>query len=158
MTKTSICAMTLAVILTTVLLVISLPTIEATAPEPCPGKTVTVEINGGEPMGPFDIDSYSTDVGKMKKDNMFMFTHEVDGTLSTKMLDALKNGDTVDIHISTCKITGGGTTFKVHTVWLTGGSVTSVTETSGDDDDDFPKEKIKGKFTEIMRETETGSV
>jgi len=70
------------------------------------------------------------------------------------MLDALNNGDVVDIHITTCKQLGAEV-FKIHTVWLTGSTVTSVSETSDDSDDDFPKEKIKGKFTEIEKMTET---
>ena len=154
MTRTIILSAIVAATLMTGLLVGSFPTTNAAGPVgPCPGKTVTVVINGVE-MGPFDIDSYSTEVDKMKKNNMFMFTHEVDGVLSAKMLNALKNGDVVDIHITVCKELDPGM-FKIHTVWLTGGAVTSVSETSDDSDDDFPKEKIKGTFTEIERMTET---
>jgi hypothetical protein len=51
-----------------------------------------------------------------------------------------------------CKINFDGTA-KIHTVWLTGGTITSIDETSGDSDDDFPKEKIKGTFKKIERET-----
>ena len=153
MTRTIILSTIVAATLMTGLLVGSFPT--ANAIEPCPSKTVTVIIDGVD-MGPFDIDSYSTstEVDKMKKKNMFMFTHEVDGVLSTKMLNALNNGDVIDIHITTCKIPGEGG-MKIHTVWLTGGTVTSVSETSDDSFDDFPKEKIKGKFKEIERMTET---
>ena len=154
MTRTIILSTIVAATLMTGLLVGSFPIINATGPVgTCPGKTVIVVINGVE-MGPFDIDSYSTEVDKMKKNNMFMFTHEVDGVLSAKMLNALKNGDVVDIHITVCKELGPGM-FKIHTVWLTGGAVTSVSETSDDSDDDFPKEKIKGTFKKIETMTET---
>ena len=143
----------MAVILTTGLVATSLPTIEASV-DCDPSKTVIVRISGDEPMGPFAIDgySYSTENDKKKKKNMFMFAHEVDEMLSAKMLDALKNGNTVEIHFTTCQEIGSDV-FKEHTVWLTGGSITSISETSGDDKDDFPKEKISGKFTNVMRET-----
>ena len=154
MTRTIILTTLVAVTLMTGLLVGSIPTTIAAGPgAPCPppGKTVTVVIDGTE-MGPFDIDSYSTHTEKKKKNNTFMFTHEVDGMLSAKMLAALQNEDTVDIHITVCKINFDGTA-KIHTVWLTGGTITSIDETSGDSDDDFPKEKIKGTFKKIERET-----
>jgi len=144
-----------AITLVTGLLVGSIPTTIAAGPSaPCPppGKTVTVVIDGLE-MGPFDIDSYSTHTEKKKKDNTFMFTHEVDDMLSAKMLAALQNEESVDIHITVCKISGSGEA-KIHTVWLTGGTITSIDETSDDEVDDFPKEKIKGSFKEIERMTE----
>jgi len=153
MTRTIILTTLVAVTLMTGLLVGSFPTTNAAGPVgPCPGKTVTVVIDGNE-MGPFDIDSYSTHTEKKKKNNTFMFTHEVDGMLSAKMLAALQNGDQVDIHITVCKVGPEGG-MKIHTVWLTEGTITSVDETSDDSEDDFPKEKIKGKFKEIERMTE----
>ena len=54
------------------------------------------------------------------------------------MLNALKNGDEIKIHIEVCN---SAIPPKVHTVWLAGATVTSVSETSGDDDD-FPKENL----------------
>ncbi len=151
--KIGILSTIVAVILTTVLVATSLPTIEAS--ELCQGKTVIVRI-GGEPMGPFAIDSYSynTENDKKKKKNMFMFTHEVDEMLSAKMLAALKDRNIVEIHFTTC-LEIGNNVFKEHTVWLTGVSITSISETVGDDKDDFPKEKISGKFINVMRVTKT---
>jgi len=155
MTRTIILSAIVAATLMTGLLVGSFPTTNAETCLP-PTKHVTVSINGDPPMGPFDIDSYTatTEVDKSKKKNMFMFTHEVDDMLSAKMLAALNNGDVVDIHITMCQIDANGIVVKMHTVWLTGGTVTSVSETSDDSSDDFPKEKIKGTFTEIKKMTE----
>ncbi len=158
MTRTIILTTLVAATLMTGLLVGSIPTTIAAGPSaPCPpdGKTVIVVINGVQ-MGPFDIDSYSTHTEKKKKNNTFMFTHEVDGVLSGKMLAALQNGDTVDIHITVCKNSLSEFGAKIHTVWLTGGTITSIDETSDDSDDvdDFPKEKIKGKFDKIEKMTE----
>jgi len=155
MTRAIILTTLVAATLMTGLLVGSIPTTIAAGPSaPCPpdGKTVIVVINGVQ-MGPFDIDSYSTHTEKKKKNNTFMFTHEVDGVLSGKMLAALQNGDTVDIHITVCKNSLSESDKKIHTVWLTGGTITSVDETSDDSEDDFPKEKIKGKFEKIEKET-----
>jgi len=155
MTRAIILTTLVAATLMTGLLVGSIPTTIAAGPSaPCPpdGKTVIVVINGVQ-MGPFDIDSYSTHTEKKKKNNTFMFTHEVDGVLSGKMLAALQNGDTVDIHITVCKNSSSESGPKIHTVWLTGGTITSVDETSDDSEDDFPKEKIKGKFKKIEKET-----
>ncbi len=158
MTRTIILSTMIAATLMTGLLVGSIPTTIAAGPStPCisDGKTVIVVINGVE-MGPFDIDSYSTHTEKKKKNNTFMFTHEVDGVLSGKMLDALQNGDTVDIHITVC-INSASESPKIHTVWLTGGTITSIDETSSDDSDgpdDLAQEKIKGKFDKIEKMTE----
>jgi len=158
MTRMIILTTLVAATLMTGLLVGSIPTTIAAGPSaPCPpdGKTVIVVINGVQ-MGPFDIDSYSTHAEKKKKNNTFMFTHEVDGVLSGKMLAALQNGDTVDIHITVCKNSLSEKDAKTHTVWLTGGTITSIDETSDDSDgpDDLPKEKIKGKFDKIEKMTE----
>jgi len=150
-TKTTISALILAATLTTGLLAGALPTIEAIH-EPCPRKTVTVVIDGNE-MGPFDIKGYTYS----SSSETFMFTHEPDDDatsgLSAKILAAIKNGDKVDIHFDTCKLFKDGT--KTHQVWLTDGELTDVSETSGDDDDDFPTEKVSGEFSEIMRMTTT---
>ena len=154
MTKTGIWATILAITLTTGLLASYIPTSDADGPSaPCPptGKFVDVVVMGGAPMGPFEIDSYTYSSSTM----MYMFTHEPDGEggLSEKIDDAIKNGKSVDVHFTSCKQTKMGM-FKTHTVWLTGGMATDVTETAGDDDD-FPTEKVTGTFTERMRMTET---
>ena len=157
-TKTTISALILAVTLTTGLVAISLPTIEAQQPSAdCPpnlGKFVNVVVNGVE-MGPYDIKGYTYS----STSKTFMFTHEPDDDndgmgLSEKVLAAIKNGDKVDVHFSTCKTTDPG--FKKHVVWLTAGKLTDVSETVGVDDD-FPTEKVSGEFSEIMRKTTSGS-
>ena len=156
--KTTISALILAATLTTGLLAGSLPFSDATdgpsADCPPEGKSVHVVVNGVE-MGPFDIDSYTYS----SSSKTFMFTHEPDDDatsgLSAKILAAIKNGDKVDIHFTTCKITSNEPlTTKKHEVWLTDGKLTDVTETMGDDDD-FPTEKVSGEFSEIERHTTT---
>ena len=145
----------LAVTLTTGLLASSLPTISAGTPSaPCPptGKFVNIDVMGVE-MGPYEIKSYTYSAAS----GTYMFTHEPDDTdgmgLSEKILPAIKEGKPVDIHFTSCKQTGMGM-FKKHTVWLSLGMITDVSETAGDDDD-FPTEKVTGTFTEIERMTET---
>ncbi len=82
-----------------------------------------------------------------------MFTHEVDGVLSGKIDDAIKSGDPLEIHFSVCK--AKGKSFKQHTVWLSGVTMTDVTETAGEKDK-FPTEKASGTFTMKMRMTTSG--
>jgi len=153
-TKTTIFALILAVTLTTGLVAISFPTIEASGPSAlCPpniGKFVNIND-----MGPFEIEGYTYS----STSKTFMFTHEPDADdegmgLSEKILAAIKNGDKVDVHFTTCKSTDPG--FKKHVVWLTDGKLTDVSETVGDDDD-FPTEKVSGEFSEVERETTSGS-
>ena len=156
MTQNGIWVIITAVILTTGLLASSIPISDAqggpSAPCPPTGKFVDIEVGKGGPMGPFEIDSYTYS----STDKTFMFTHEPDGAdgLSGKIDDAIKSGDQVDIHFTSCKKTGMGM-FKTHTVWLTGGTITDVSETAGDDDD-FPTEKATGTFDKRERMTETG--
>jgi len=150
MTKTYLWVTFLAVTLMTGLLVGSIPTSDAAPPCPPTGKFVEIEIVPGPPvglMGPFEINSYtytSTSDGMGGTMGTFMFTHEVDSDLSGKIDDAIKSGDEVKIHFSVCK--AKGKSFKQTTVWLSGGIMTEVTETAGDDDD-FPTEKASGTFT-----------
>ena len=153
MIRTIICGMTLAVILTTGLMIGSIPTSDAQMlPSICPpfGKFVEIDTGSGK-MGPFEINgyTYSTD---SSGGGTYMFTHEPGADLSPKILAALKSGAMVDIHFTTCKKVGQNV--KTHTVWLSVGMITSVSETAGDDDD-FPTEKVSGTFTEIEKMTTT---
>ncbi len=156
MTRAIILTTLVAVTLMTGLMIGSIPTSDAQMlPSICPpfGKFVEIDTGSG-PMGPFEISSYTytttTDPDTGMTTGTYMFTHEPGEDLSPKILAALKSGSMVDLHITTCKKVGN--TVKTHTVWLSLGMVTSVSETAGDDDD-FPAEKVSGTFTEIEKMT-----
>ena len=170
MTRTIILSTIVAATLMTGLLVGSFPTTNAEGPgAPCPpvGTFVTVVGDDGTAMTyPIDGYTFSTKSDKKKDKNTFMFSHEPDNDetpgdimpgLSAKILDAIKNGDKVDIHFTACKEAFGSGTdpvFKKHEVWLTDAKITETSETTGDDG--FPTEKATGTFKKIERMTSTG--
>jgi len=165
MTRTIILSTIVAAILMTGLLVGSFPTAFAGASAPCPPEGTFVTIvgeDGTEMTYPIDGYTFSTKTDKKKDKNTFMFSHEpdVDVTsdtgigLSTKILNAIKNKEKIDVHFTACKEVLGsqtGPAFKKHEVWLIDATITEISETSGEDG--FPTEKVTGKFTKIQRMT-----